>query len=317
MLTSKEIETKSFSKARAGYDPEEVDNFLDEILEDYDRFVEEKANLERKIGVLNQTIANLKKERTSSDHQMVSSNLIESAQVKAEKLVNDAQNYAKKLIEAAKVEADNQEQRTARLNKEVSDFKSNLLSIYENHVKLISSIPEIKGFAAESSESLELLKSATIDVPETAEESPVSPIAEEPAKVEEGEDVFGDILFDTVESAEPEAEEDPELQFIEDEPADLTEPEEDEDDVKIRKATEAKGRRMKAEKKPEPDDDEDYIDFEDFDDEDEKGSAFGSLFGGKKSKEKEKEKKKKKHSFFSAVDEDEFDDDDDFDDDDF
>ena len=35
---------------------------------------------------------------------------------------------------------------------------------------------------------------------------------------------------------------------------------------------------------PEPEEDEDYIDFDDFDDEDEKGSAFGSLFGGKKEK---------------------------------
>lgn len=308
MLTAKEIETKSFSKTRAGYSPDEVDNFLDEILQDYDRFTEVKVHLEQKIETLNQTIEELKKTKASPavNPAFSSSNLIENAQIKAEKLVNDAQNYAKKLIEAAKIEADNQKQRTERLNKEVADFKTNLLTIYENHVKLISSIPEIKGFSVEESDSLELLKSATIDLPEDKPED-----ADENTVSETGE--FGEVLMDS------EPEDGTELTFDFSEDSDLEHIiHADEEDVQIRKAAEAAPKRRRAkmvsEKVQEPEEDEDYIDFDDFDDEDEKGTAFGSLFGGKKEK-KEKEKKKKRH-FFNVVDDDDDYDDDVFDDDD-
>lgn len=308
MLTVKEIETKSFSKAKVGYSPDEVDNFLDEILEDYDRFAEEIASLNKKIETLDQTISDLKKQNASTKFSVSQTpeNLIENAQTKAEKLVNDAQDYAKKLIEAAKIESENQQQRTARLNKEVADFKSNLLSLYESHVKLISSIPEIKDFSVEDSGSLELLKSATTDITEDSAEQLPTEVPETQIPLESPDDSFGEIIPD-IKFEEEEAISGEDFNVVMDVEEDVKLPSKEETAVKSRR------KKMIEEKKPEVDeeDDEDYIDFEDFDDEDEKGSAFGSLFGGKKVK---KEKKKKHHFFNVEDDDDDFDDD--FDDDD-
>ncbi|MDF2686565.1 MAG: hypothetical protein K0S55_1747, partial [Clostridia bacterium] len=88
--------------------------------------------------------------------------VIKNAKKKADKLVFDAQDYAKKLIEAAKTETEHQQDVKKQLATEVEEFKAKLISIYESHVKLISSIPVIKKDSIPfQSDTLEMLKMAT------------------------------------------------------------------------------------------------------------------------------------------------------------
>lgn len=44
MITPNDIATKTFKKVAAGYSPEEVDSFLDDIYEDYERMYKEKQS---------------------------------------------------------------------------------------------------------------------------------------------------------------------------------------------------------------------------------------------------------------------------------
>ena len=178
MLSPKDIETKEFSRSKmGGYKPEEVDDFLDQILSDYVVLLEEKELLNKKITTLTEKIEVYRDEQDKQKYSAVNNqrnydDVIANAKKKADKLVYEAQDYAKKLIEAAKVEAEREQQVKSQLTAEVEDFKSKLLSIYENHVKLISSIPVIKRDEEyQTSATLEMLKVATADVQEMKNEA--------------------------------------------------------------------------------------------------------------------------------------------------
>ena len=178
MLSPKDIETKEFSRSKmGGYKPEEVDDFLDQILSDYVVLLEEKELLNKKVLTLTEKIEVYRDEQDKQRYSAINNqknyeDVIATAKKKADKLVYEAQDYAKKLIEAAKVEAERQQQVKSQLTAEVEDFKSKLLSIYENHVKLISSIPVIKRDEDyQSSATLEMLKVATADVQDTRPDS--------------------------------------------------------------------------------------------------------------------------------------------------
>lgn len=49
MLTPLDIENKRFSKTFKGYDVDEVDDFLDQLTEDYEKLYRENADLKNKI----------------------------------------------------------------------------------------------------------------------------------------------------------------------------------------------------------------------------------------------------------------------------
>lgn len=177
MISPKDIETKEFGRSKmGGYKTEEVDAFLDEILSDYVVLLEEKELLTKKVATLTDKIEAYREDQDKQKYSAINNqrtydDIIVTAKKKADKLVYEAQDYAKKLIEAAKVEAERQQQVKSQLTAEVEDFKSKLLSIYENHVKLISSIPVIKkDDEFQNSATLEMLKVATADVQDVKRE---------------------------------------------------------------------------------------------------------------------------------------------------
>ena len=170
MLTPKDIETKKFSRAKAGgYHPEEVERFLDDVLDSFNAVIAEKDHLLNKVEMLNEKLkkeseAKRDLEKAISDPQHIYNETLAAANAKADKIVFEAQNYAKKLIEAAHVEAERQQEVSNRFVTEVEDFKTKLLSIYESHVKLISSIPIMKiDEASTESATLEMLENSTVD----------------------------------------------------------------------------------------------------------------------------------------------------------
>lgn len=209
MLSPKDIETKEFSRSKmGGYKPEEVDDFLDKVLSDYVVLLEERELLNKKINNLTEKIELLRDEQDKWRASILNTqrnydDVIVNAKKKADKLVYDAQDYAKKLIDAAKVEADRQQQVKSQLTAEVEDFKSKLLSIYENHVKLISSIPVIKKeVEIPQSETLEMLRVATSEVQEKnvqyAEKAPENKPA--PKEEIEPEDTSSTIVMPSINS---------------------------------------------------------------------------------------------------------------------
>ncbi|HOB21135.1 MAG TPA: DivIVA domain-containing protein, partial [Candidatus Atribacteria bacterium] len=56
-LTPMDIHNKEFSKAFRGYNEDEVDQFLDEIVEEFERLYKENIELKDRISALNDQIS--------------------------------------------------------------------------------------------------------------------------------------------------------------------------------------------------------------------------------------------------------------------
>ncbi len=184
MITPKEIETKEFTSTKGGgYKGEEVDQFLDEILVDYTRLLEERNALKNKVNLLTEKL-NALAEATAVEQTVPAvtpvvvpqspSEELEEARKQAQLLVSDAEVYAKKLIETAQSEANRQNAITQKLTGEIEAFKNSLMDTYTAHIKLIESIPNMQFEDVKiGSETLDILNQSLNNV-NTEEKSSLS-----------------------------------------------------------------------------------------------------------------------------------------------
>lgn len=165
MITAMEINTKRFEQAKPGYKPEEVDEFLNQIADQISAMTKEKEDTEKKIEVLVESIRRYKADEEALKDAMIGAQkqaraVMEEAKVKADAIIYEAQQKAEQIISAANVKADEiigstavrakKEQETLeKMQTAVTEFKSNLLSMYKAHLELITSLPEADSDDAE------------------------------------------------------------------------------------------------------------------------------------------------------------------------
>lgn len=214
MITPKEIETKEFTSTKGGgYKGDEVDQFLDEILVDYTRLLEERNALKNKVNLLTEKLNELASAPAAPAPVVepvapvivpqVPSEELEAARKKAQRLVSDAEDYAKKLIETAQYEANRQNSITQKLTGEIEAFKNSLLDTYSTHIKMIEEIPNMKFEDIKiGSETLDILNQSFNDpATESVQEAPAPIASFEIPAVEEADsaddvDIFDEDLFE-------------------------------------------------------------------------------------------------------------------------
>lgn len=176
---SKEKEAR-FEKAAFGYRPEDVDRYIAEADKKLAAAKAEKAELLSKMKILADKIteyrsdegnlkeamlgaqrmkasiendAKAKADTTISEAQDYANQLISDAQAKSSQMVADAQERANKMVAEAQKTAEQkvnsvtsqverERQNLAQLQKEVSSFKNKLISLYREHLNLITNLPE-------------------------------------------------------------------------------------------------------------------------------------------------------------------------------
>jgi len=121
-ITPNEIINKEFKKVFRGYDIDEVDEFLEELSEDYEKVYKENLNLKEKIEALNEKIshyANLEStlQNTLLLAQSAADQAKENSKKEAEIIIKNAQETANDLIKKA-------QQRVLEINKEYEILKN-------------------------------------------------------------------------------------------------------------------------------------------------------------------------------------------------
>lgn len=99
-LTPLDIHNKEFSKGFRGYDEDEVNEFLDQLIKDYEMLIREKKNLEDKVASLNERLSHF-----SSIEETLNKSIV-VAQEAAEEVKGNAQKEAKLIIREAEKNAD-------------------------------------------------------------------------------------------------------------------------------------------------------------------------------------------------------------------
>jgi len=146
MLTPQDIAEKPLSKVRfGGYDMGEVDDFLEEVTEDYSALYKENAILKGKLKVL---VEKVEEYRTTEDSmrmalltaQKVSENIKIDADKQREAVLRDAKEEIKaKLAETAKRVAD-EEHRLSVAAKETSKFIELSQAVMARHSEFLAKL---------------------------------------------------------------------------------------------------------------------------------------------------------------------------------
>lgn len=148
MLTPQEVSNHVFSKAvMGGYNMSMVDEFLDELTDDYTSLYKENAALKAKMKVL---VDKVEEYRSTEDAMRAA---LLTAQKMANTMVEEAEAKKKALLENAEAEADRkigslrdaialEERRLAAAKAETADFLARARDLYERELKLLEEIPE-------------------------------------------------------------------------------------------------------------------------------------------------------------------------------
>ena len=147
MLTAEDIANRKFEKAAFGYKAEEVESFLRDAALAVSKLEEDREEAEDKLEVLAEK---LEEYRANEDSlrtvllgaQKLGDSIIRDSKGKAEVILSEAEANAKQIYYESERRIKKEKETLEQLQKETSDFKKYLLSIYRQHLELITAMPE-------------------------------------------------------------------------------------------------------------------------------------------------------------------------------
>ncbi|SCJ73191.1 Minicell-associated protein DivIVA [uncultured Eubacterium sp.] len=184
MITPLEIENKQFAKAMRGYNADEVDQFLDEIILDLQKLLAENERLKAKVESLESDLNQYKKSEASVLNTLESAkklmrDISESAEKRAEIIIKNAQLDADVMQRDAKESISKLTEEGAKLKDKITRFRGRYKQMLEDELnELDGSSEELladleRDFLPASME--EPVKKA---VPTPAMKEPVPPVPE-------------------------------------------------------------------------------------------------------------------------------------------
>jgi cell division initiation protein len=116
-LTVKDILEKTFKRSFKGYDEDEVDKFLDQIIDEFKELQNDNAAMKNELATLREQARKVKEAEDTIMNTLV------SAQKSAERIINDATRKAELVISSAESTA---QQRARQATKELQDAEVKL-----------------------------------------------------------------------------------------------------------------------------------------------------------------------------------------------
>lgn len=137
MITPLDIQNKEFKKSIIGFNPKSVDEFLDEVVDDYERVYKENIELKDKVAILTDQI------RQFNTLQETLKNTLVVAQTTADEVTTSARSKANLIVEEAelsgKVILDNVKDDVRRINREYDQLKRELFMFKTRYRSFIQS----------------------------------------------------------------------------------------------------------------------------------------------------------------------------------
>ena len=205
MFNADEIRQITFEKVVRGYRPEDVESFMEKIADEFEALAAEKQEIESQLYILAESIERYKTEEESIkttliNAQKLGESIIAESRQKAEAILKDANIRKNDILASAHEEFAMYEENLARIKKETSDFKINILSMYKDHIESLSKIPELKKEPASVvEESVETAESASEETTQAAE--PIVENAEETIAAEAPIEEERTIVFESEEKS--------------------------------------------------------------------------------------------------------------------
>ena len=146
---------EKFSRTLRGYNPEEVNEFLDKIIKQVETIVSESKEKDLKIATLEQQIeTNKHKLETDEKREQTLNRAIFMAQKTSEQIklnahdeseliINDAKQNANRIVNEALMRAEKTEREALTLKRNINIFKRRVKDIVEAQLEVVSEMDQI------------------------------------------------------------------------------------------------------------------------------------------------------------------------------
>lgn len=144
MLTPVDIENKVFKKSKMkGYDIDDVEDFLEQVIEDYEKLYKENAELKDKAGAMQDSVSYYKSieegiNKTIENAQASADNIKEVAQKEAENIKKEVELEARQNLENLKLEIKKKENELEEKKKQMQVYKIRVSSMLEAQLKILN-----------------------------------------------------------------------------------------------------------------------------------------------------------------------------------
>lgn len=188
-ITPKDILEKEFGKKFNGYDQEQVDEFLDDIIKQFESLLEENENVIAKNEELKSEVARLKQKADKLENveeklmatvitaQRNATLYIEKAELQAQKIMDVANQNAKTVIESTQLRMEAAKQEIRRYEKQVADYKKRFRFFLEEQMAYAESKLDdeevLKRQATEISQSISNLTNQMVNIDNDSQSSSI------------------------------------------------------------------------------------------------------------------------------------------------
>ena len=149
MLTPQEVSTHAFSKAvMGGYNMAMVDEFLDELTDDYTSLYKENAALKAKLKVLVEKVEDYRATEDSMratllTAQKMADSIVKEAEAKRDEMLSQAESAAREKIGQLQQEVEAAQERLRQGQRDLADFIAAAREVCEKELKLLEQLPEL------------------------------------------------------------------------------------------------------------------------------------------------------------------------------
>lgn len=171
-LTPMDINNKEFKKALRGYNPEEVDEFLDEVVENYEEVYKENSKLKDQLAKANDQVTHYAKiENTIQNTLLLAQNAAEQARTNSQKeadiIIKNANETAQKILDKAHNDVIQINDEYEKVKKEFIKFRAKFRNFMNTQTQTFDELEKElnKSYVvSEPVEELELLSEKSIDI---------------------------------------------------------------------------------------------------------------------------------------------------------
>jgi len=146
MITPLDIENKKFSKkAINGYNPEEVDDFLDEVIKDYELLFRQSSDNKNKIEELNSKLEHYNKIESTLQNTLVmaqsaADEVKRAAEKQAEQIIKEAENKARESTMGIEQQITDRKKELENVQKQFDVYKAKMESLLISQLELLKEI---------------------------------------------------------------------------------------------------------------------------------------------------------------------------------
>jgi cell division initiation protein len=154
-LTPLDIHHKEFRNALRGYSPEEVDDFLDDVADEFERLFKENIDLSEKLEAASARVrAYADMERTLQNTMVAAQTSADDIRTRADadaaRLVADAETKSQEIVSAALEDKQRSQVELVRLKEAEEEFRARFLSMLRGYMATVeepaSSAPATESF---------------------------------------------------------------------------------------------------------------------------------------------------------------------------